>query len=69
MASGIVRSTTNRTIVQRSAVNGHHLTVADVLRFAELLREAGVPEKQMVDVDSSFETLHKIGLRVVWDSK
>jgi hypothetical protein len=61
------RETTTRTIVvSRPAINGHHLVVADILAFADELRKAGIPGSEIVVVETSFETLHPIRLRVRW---
>jgi hypothetical protein len=61
------RETTTKTItVSRSAINGHHLVVADILGFADELKKAGVPGNEIVVVETSFETLHPIRLRVRW---
>jgi hypothetical protein len=58
--------TTKTTVVRRMAINGHHLVVADILSFADELRKAGIPPKEMVNIEISPETLHSTGLRVHW---
>ena len=45
-------------------VHADRLKVADVLAFADKLREMGVPPTEQVTDDHSNETRHLIGLRV-----
>lgn len=63
--------TTDKTIrtitIRQKATNGHHLTVADVLMFADELRKSGAPEKLIVNTDRSVETLHTTSISVFWN--
>src|SRR6266496_1181559 len=59
---------TTRTItIHQKATNGHHLTVADVLMFADELRKSGAPKGQIVNTDRSPETLHTTSISVFWN--
>ncbi len=64
--SKITDKTARTVTVTQGAINGYYLTVADVLAFADALREAKAPDHEMLAVVRAFDTLHETGLRVTW---
>lgn len=54
----VIRKTKKFMYIRRAAVNGHHLTLADICSFADRAKTEGAPVDSIIAIDRNSDTLH-----------